>query len=455
GDLSRKPAHEAQGEIDEYLHQAATDARIYGFLADNAYPTHLHQLTYVDWVSTGLTGIARTAWRRLPEEQRYSMSWATYREWIQKNFSSSLTLQQATDAIDTIKQKGAATTYSQQFNELVAAIESSGIHQDEKLLCIKYRRGLKEKLQENEDLFKIESLQELQHSTERLDDFHWRKGKGKQPQSFQNNRRFRSQQTNDGTTPMEIDNLEASKRQRLTEQEKVTYRANGCTNNATPKASGAPVTKSITSTSAPQPPPAPKPNSPSASRAPPNSTKTSLVERAIQDKKETADSSILTSTTSAPASRIKKAPRIPWDLQQDKHLSLFHVNEEASRPTSLLVIKGQINGKEVSILIDGGAYPSYINNKVASAIKDPSSDDIFSISLASDGSPKLEGRFYKGLELGIEDYDTRHDFVAAAISYDVILGKDWLDSHNPTIDWPTNTVSFGNHKWICHPHSTT
>jgi hypothetical protein len=40
--------------------------------------------------------------------------------------------------------------------------------------------------------------------------------------------------------------------------------------------------------------------------------------------------------------------------------------------------------------------------------------------------------------------------IAAPIAYDMILGKDWLDEVDPNISWPNNTVTFGEHHWVCN-----
>ncbi|KAJ3194960.1 hypothetical protein HDU67_004539, partial [Dinochytrium kinnereticum] len=133
------------------------------------------------------------------------------------------------------------------FNELVAAIPSSGIEYPGIILCFKYRRGLKPILRSNEDLFQIQDdLPRLQRATERLDDFHWREGTHKRNPSNNGNyssnqfkgrdQSFRNQQQenkkgnqSDGATPMEIDYTKAE-RSKLTDQEKATNRANSwCT----------------------------------------------------------------------------------------------------------------------------------------------------------------------------------------------------------------------------------
>ncbi|KAJ3192060.1 hypothetical protein HDU67_005642, partial [Dinochytrium kinnereticum] len=170
GDLRKKPAHEAQAIIDEYLHQSAEQARLYGFRGDEEDSRYENQWTYVDWVSTGLTGLALDKWRRISDDERHEMTWDEYRTWIQHAFSSPLTLDQAVETWDDLKQKGSAVSYSQQFNELVRAIQSCGVELSTILLCVKYRKGLKQSLREKEDLFDINfDLDKLQHEAERLD----------------------------------------------------------------------------------------------------------------------------------------------------------------------------------------------------------------------------------------------------------------------------------------------
>lgn len=229
GDVRKKPAHEAQAIIDEYLHVAAAQARLHGFLADNEAPTYTHQPTWVAWISTGLAGLALTYWRRLDEDARDHMSWFNYRKWIKDMFTSPLTRAHAIESLDALVQKGSAVAYSQAFNELVAAIEACGIFYQPEHLCVKYMKGLKPILRQNPDLFKLDNnLAELQHEAERLDDFMWRHGNQRanptrttppQPPQRQQQRQphpFRQQRADVtryvlADDPMELDTLRAIK----------------------------------------------------------------------------------------------------------------------------------------------------------------------------------------------------------------------------------------------------
>ena len=71
GKCRHKNAQEAQTIIDDYLHQCSRDARLYGFLADGELSNKRNHRTYVDWISTGLTGPALQKWRQLPQNQQH------------------------------------------------------------------------------------------------------------------------------------------------------------------------------------------------------------------------------------------------------------------------------------------------------------------------------------------------------------------------------------------------
>jgi hypothetical protein len=68
---------------------------------------------------------------------------------------------------------------------------------------------------------------------------------------------------------------------------------------------------------------------------------------------------------------------------------------------------------------------------------------------------KIIGKEYNGIQLSVDQsgkkFKQELTAISALIAYDLILGKDWLDSTNPDIDWPTNTLTFAEHRWQCNP----
>ncbi|KAJ3205097.1 hypothetical protein HDU82_005406, partial [Entophlyctis luteolus] len=138
GNLKHRPAHELQNVLDDYLDRTLEMCRIYNFAPDMQSKTHNGQPTYVQFAAMGLSDQARIAWRRIPEQKRALMNWDEYKAWIYNTFGSTLTLSQAVDAMDCLRQTGSALVYSAAFNEITSAIEAAGIKYPVQHLCIKY-----------------------------------------------------------------------------------------------------------------------------------------------------------------------------------------------------------------------------------------------------------------------------------------------------------------------------
>ena len=234
GKCRHKNAQEAQTIIDDYLHQCARDARLYGFLADGETSNKKNHRTYVDWISTGLTGAALQKWRQLPQNQQHGMTFSAFNTWIRREFTSPLSTQQAIVALLKLKQNGPCSTFSQHFNDLLESLRSNQIELPTLFLCYLYRLGLKDHLQSDEDLFRMnEELVRLQDEAERKDDFFFRQQKEKgKSQNNPTSRRPPQRDANSGhkPDPMQLDNLSGQPLVKLTEAEKALYRANGwCT----------------------------------------------------------------------------------------------------------------------------------------------------------------------------------------------------------------------------------
>ena len=234
GKSRHKNAQEAQTIIDDYLHQCARDARLYGFLADEETSNKRNHRTYVDWISTGLTGPALQKWRQLPQNQQHGMTFEAFNTWIRREFTSPLSTQQAIVALLKLKQNGPCSTFSQHFNDLLESLRSNQIELPTLFLCYLYCLGLKDHLQSDEDLFRMnEELIRLQDEAERKDDFFFRQQKEKgKSQNNPTSRRPPQRDANSGhkSDPMQLDNLSGQPLVKLTKAEKALYRTNGwCT----------------------------------------------------------------------------------------------------------------------------------------------------------------------------------------------------------------------------------
>ncbi|KAJ3202954.1 hypothetical protein HDU67_000185 [Dinochytrium kinnereticum] len=138
------------------------------------------------------------------------------------------------------------------------------------------------------------------------------------------------------------------------------------------------------------------------------------------------------------------SPRIETFTLAAHHLTL-------TAESSLLVTEGLVRKKPIKILIDGGAYPSFVKDSLADDIRSkPLMDRTYNIQLASEKHQAMQGRLHEKLDLQIGHYRVRHDFVSAPIAYDYSRQR-LLAEVNPRIDWKTNTISFGDHTRVCTP----
>jgi hypothetical protein len=234
GKPSNKPAHELQNLLDNYLDRSKELCRRYGFAPDVASIQYVNQLTYVQFTSMGLKDTARIAWRRLPEQQRESMTWDEYAEWIKDKFGSKLNKSQAISALDSIRQTKSAVQYTSEFNQLVNAIS---IPQDEELLCHKYINGLQPHLFSNPTINNItHNLDNLQREAEKLDDLYYRRRvkDTRDPKPYHKkdspSKPFHGTRLSQSSDLMELDNLESSKKKpfrRLTAEQKALFRSKG------------------------------------------------------------------------------------------------------------------------------------------------------------------------------------------------------------------------------------
>jgi len=231
GKTYTRPAQEAQATIDDYIHQCENKARFYNLRADGNPILFTGHLTYTQWVILGLKDYASEQWRLLPDDRRNNMTWKEFTDWIRTTFTSPMTLQQAISALDQIKQTKSALMYVQEFNRLLAALESQQIKLPALYHCTKFKNGLKAHLQNNATLFGIDQdLPTLQKEAIRLDTINWELTKKTRdhPNSHFKPTPRPSTSTNHTPTPMELDNTERFKK--LTDTEREHYKKNNwCT----------------------------------------------------------------------------------------------------------------------------------------------------------------------------------------------------------------------------------
>jgi hypothetical protein len=112
----------------------------------------------------------------------------------------------------------------------------------------------------------------------------------------------------------------------------------------------------------------------------------------------------------------------------------------------LIMLQGAHRSKSIEAMLDSGAQGCFMhlrfvkeNNVTTIALKKP-------INLGNiDGSPNCSGSIthYTILKVLVDGHLTQSLFHIANIgSEDAILGIDWLQRHNPSVDWSTDSISF-------------
>ena len=114
-------------------------------------------------------------------------------------------------------------------------------------------------------------------------------------------------------------------------------------------------------------------------------------------------------------------------------------------PSELPMLKGRINDHEITCLVNSGSALSYVSDRIIQQLDTPtcaltaaeatlpggrrvpiSEETILPVTLHENLVQQLHLRVFPNLE------------------YDLILGKDWLSEHNPSIDWSRNIVRLGS-----------
>jgi hypothetical protein len=111
-------------------------------------------------------------------------------------------------------------------------------------------------------------------------------------------------------------------------------------------------------------------------------------------------------------------------------------NRQAEHQSTVLETSGTVADQTLSILIDPGATESFISGAALKRIKVKADEqDEFSfIERASGAKQKVGGRV-TGCTLNLGEFVTRANlYVTILGSYDVVIGMDWLESHEAILN---------------------
>lgn len=123
-------------------------------------------------------------------------------------------------------------------------------------------------------------------------------------------------------------------------------------------------------------------------------------------------------------------------------------NRQADHQTSMVEIKGMINGKLVFILIDPGAILSYVSLGIIEKcnLSLQKFESSWLVQLATRTKRKVI-TFVESCELFMNDFRTHVNLNVLPLgSYDVLIGMDWLEKHKVLLIFFEKTFTCVNEK---------
>jgi hypothetical protein len=118
-------------------------------------------------------------------------------------------------------------------------------------------------------------------------------------------------------------------------------------------------------------------------------------------------------------------------------------NCQAEHQSTMLKTTGTVTDQTLSILIDPGATKSFISSGVLKRIKVKAveQDEFSFMEMASRAKQKVGGKV-TGCALNLGEFVTRVNlYVTILGSYDVMIGMDWLETHEAILNCKTKWLS--------------
>jgi hypothetical protein len=129
-------------------------------------------------------------------------------------------------------------------------------------------------------------------------------------------------------------------------------------------------------------------------------------------------------------------------LATEYHQCKVHEVMQLTDPgkSKLLVYDGELLGRKV-ILIDSGASAQFISTSLVTELGLTAEKKIHKDQVQLADGHKIDSTHLVRAPFTIVEFSDEDNFhVLPLTSYDLILGRPWLDRHNPDVDWPASRM---------------
>jgi hypothetical protein len=136
-------------------------------------------------------------------------------------------------------------------------------------------------------------------------------------------------------------------------------------------------------------------------------------------------------------------PTTVGDMGKAHRIHAVVNNRQAEHQSTVLETTGTVADQTLSILIDPGATESFISGAALKRIKVKAveQDEFSFVEMASGAKQKVGGKV-TGCALNLGEFVTRVNlYVTILGSYDVVIGMDWLESHEAILNCKTKRLS--------------
>jgi hypothetical protein len=141
-------------------------------------------------------------------------------------------------------------------------------------------------------------------------------------------------------------------------------------------------------------------------------------------------------------------PTTVGDMDKDHRNHAVVNNCQAEHQSTVLETKGTVANQNLSIVIDLGATESFISGVALKRIKVKAvKQDEFSFMEMAFGAKQKVGGKVMGCALNLGEFVMRAKlYIKILGSYDIVIGMDWLESHEAILNYRTKWLSLADDK---------